>query len=77
MVVNRRIIDYGDIVTAGEFLSKGTQVNRFLDELVESRPAARCPLSAKIEIKQTASLIAKMNRLPNSLVGSRREQCRW
>jgi hypothetical protein len=54
--------------------AKGTQVNR---ELVESRPAARCPLSAKIEIKQTASLIAQMNRLPNSLVGSRLEQRRW
>jgi hypothetical protein len=34
-------------------------------------------LSAKIEIKQTASLIAQMNRLPNSLVGSRLEQRRW
>jgi hypothetical protein len=37
-------------------------------------------LVPKSEIKQTASLIPRasfVNRLPNSLVGSRREQRRW
>ena len=31
----------------------------------------------KSEIKQTASLIPPVNRLPNSLVGSTLEQRRW
>ena len=33
-------------------------------------------LVPKSEIKQTASLIARVSRLPSSLVGSRREQRR-
>jgi hypothetical protein len=34
-------------------------------------------LVPKSEIKQTASLIPRVNGLPNSLVGSRHEQHRW
>jgi len=34
-------------------------------------------LVPKSEIKQTASLIPRVNGLPNSLVGSKHEQRRW